>query len=256
MPYLKRTWTEATPINTTNLQSIEDGIAARFQYRRAIGGGDDWNTITQEGVYKVALLGSNAPAGAYTYGALVVFTDEANMIQQMYFPHDTDSRPYTRIKYNATDWQPWLRLANATHSHAAADLPSGTTGAKGIVQLTSTISTSTTLAATPNAVKTANDNANTRVFAGASNGDISQIMALLVNMDTRGLHVTARDANGKITQVEERDGAVLLRLWTMGRNVTDGKIDVIYEEVDGYQITHTINRGADRKITSITKTVG
>lgn len=122
MPYLKRTWTEATPINTANLQSIEDGIAARFQYRREVGGGDNWNAINQEGVYKVALLGTNAPVGAYTYGALVVFTDEATMVQQMYFPHDIDARPYTRIKYNATDWQPWVRLANATHSHTAADI--------------------------------------------------------------------------------------------------------------------------------------
>lgn len=62
--------------------------------------------------------------------------------------------------------------ANSSHEHSAAHitsgtisndrLPSGTTSAKGIVQLTdSTSSTSTTTAATPNSVKSAYDLANT-----------------------------------------------------------------------------------------------
>jgi len=51
--------------------------------------------------------------------------------------------------------------ANASHSHGASDLPSASTSAKGIVQLsTSTSSTSTSLAATPSAVKAAYDLAN------------------------------------------------------------------------------------------------
>lgn len=53
--------------------------------------------------------------------------------------------------------------ANASHSHGASDLPSASTSAKGIVQLsTSTSSTSTSLAATPSAVKAAYDLANSK----------------------------------------------------------------------------------------------
>ncbi len=51
--------------------------------------------------------------------------------------------------------------AATTHSHTAESLPSASTSAKGVVQLsTSTSSTSTTLAATPSAVKAAYDRAN------------------------------------------------------------------------------------------------
>ena len=53
--------------------------------------------------------------------------------------------------------------ANISHTHTANDLPNGTTSAKGIVQLsTSTSSTSTSLAATPSAVKQAYDLANSK----------------------------------------------------------------------------------------------
>ncbi|WP_052692141.1 tail fiber protein [Teredinibacter purpureus] len=48
--------------------------------------------------------------------------------------------------------------ANSSHSHSTGDLPSASTGAKGVVQLSSsTGSTSSTLAATPAAVKAVND---------------------------------------------------------------------------------------------------
>lgn len=53
-----------------------------------------------------------------------------------------------------------------TGTVAAARLPDASTGAQGVVQLsTSTSSTSTTLAATASAVKAANDNANTKLAA-------------------------------------------------------------------------------------------
>jgi len=59
--------------------------------------------------------------------------------------------------------------ANASHSHGASDLPSASTSAKGIVQLsTSTSSTSTSLAATPSAVKAAYDLANNKADSVAT----------------------------------------------------------------------------------------
>ena len=59
--------------------------------------------------------------------------------------------------------------ANASHSHSASDLPSASTSAKGIVQLSaSTSSTSTSLAATPSAVKAAYDLANSKADSVAT----------------------------------------------------------------------------------------
>ena len=51
----------------------------------------------------------------------------------------------------------------SSHSHGAGDLPRTTTSAKGVVQLSSAVnSTSTTLAATASAVKPAYDLANSK----------------------------------------------------------------------------------------------
>lgn len=66
-----------------------------------------------------------------------------------------DSVPWTGVSGKPSTFTP------ATHSHTATDLPSGTTSAKGVVQLsTATNSASTTLAATASAVKSAFDLAN------------------------------------------------------------------------------------------------
>jgi phage-related tail fiber protein len=71
---------------------------------------------------------------------------------------------------------------------ASARLPSGSTAASGIIQLTdSTSSTSTTTAATPNSVKTAFDLANGKV---ASNTAITAGTATKITYDAKGL-VTA-----------------------------------------------------------------
>jgi hypothetical protein len=61
-------------------------------------------------------------------------------------------------------------LTNAgTSSAANLSISAGTTSAAGALQLTDSVaSTSTTTAATPNAVKTANDNANTRLLQYAT----------------------------------------------------------------------------------------
>lgn len=68
------------------------------------------------------------------------------------------------------DAVPWAGVSGkpsaftpAPHTHAAADLPSASTGAKGVVQLNNTTnSTSISLAATANAVKTAYDLASAK----------------------------------------------------------------------------------------------
>jgi hypothetical protein len=60
----------------------------------------------------------------------------------------------------ATERTNWNAKAEGNHTHTAGDLPNGTTGAKGVVQLSTSISsTSTSLAGTASAVKTAYDRA-------------------------------------------------------------------------------------------------
>ena len=67
-------------------------------------------------------------------------------------PDNKSNTGHKHTKANITDF---------AHSHAAGDLPSGTTSAKGVVQLTTSVSsTSTTLAATASSVKAAYDKGN------------------------------------------------------------------------------------------------
>ncbi|MBY6105026.1 tail fiber protein [Ferrimonas balearica] len=96
----------------------------------------------------------------------------------------THSHPYAATSHthsiaNITNLQTVLDGKSATHSHpyapsshshGAGELPSATTSAKGVVQLSSsTGSTSTTLAATASAVKAAYDKANhTHPYAASS----------------------------------------------------------------------------------------
>ena len=76
----------------------------------------------------------------------------------------------------ATRWPTWSEVTSkpstftpASHTHGEADLPNASTSAVGVVQLNNTVtSTSATQAATANAAKLANDNANNRI---AKSGD-------------------------------------------------------------------------------------
>lgn len=79
-------------------------------------------------------------------------------------PRLSDARPPTAHTHNASDINEGVFDIDRIPSIPASKLPEATTEAKGIVQLTtSTSSTSTTLAATASAVKAAYDLANGRV---------------------------------------------------------------------------------------------
>ena len=84
-------------------------------------------------------------------------------------------------------------FAPSSHSHSAGDLPSATTSAKGVVQLSSAVnSTSTTLAATASAVKAAYDLANSKWTYNEAT-----IKAVKVNSaGTADTLATARTING------------------------------------------------------------
>ncbi|MGG4503821.1 tail fiber protein [Paenibacillus polymyxa] len=73
----------------------------------------DWNTATLSGAYNVALSSwtgySHYPAGAYTYGKLVVFYDSGAFVQ-IYFTHDNPGRIYTRVSFTGLDWRSWTEV--------------------------------------------------------------------------------------------------------------------------------------------------
>jgi hypothetical protein len=100
----------------------------------------------------------------------------------------------------ATRWPAWSEVTGkpstftpSSHSHGAGDLPSASTSAKGVVQLSSAVnSTSTTLAATASAVKSAYDLANSKWAYNEAT-----IKAVKVNSaGTADTLATARTING------------------------------------------------------------
>jgi hypothetical protein len=69
----------------------------------------DWNTLTTAGIYSVgaaSFTGANTPSSAYPYGQLVISTN-GNVVVQQYYTHTSPVTVWTRVKYNAADWQPW-----------------------------------------------------------------------------------------------------------------------------------------------------
>lgn len=92
-------------------------------------------------------------------------------------------------------------------------LPTASTTISGIVQLNNTVSsTSTTLAATANAVKLANDNANSRAMASHSHSELRS-PGNEANLQMQG--------DGNLVIYRSSDGAVL---WFSGSSVSDRRI--------------------------------
>jgi hypothetical protein len=103
-----------------------------------------------------------------TSGELAVKAIEVKQDGAVHIDNLISSLPWANVTSKpstATRWPSWSEVtdkpstfAPSSHSHGAGDLPSATTSAKGVVQLsTSTSSTSTTLAATASAVKSVYD---------------------------------------------------------------------------------------------------
>jgi hypothetical protein len=76
----------------------------------------DWNSILQPGVYRIYAgnTNSNAPAGAYMYGTLVVFGAGGGIASrtQVYYSHQGGA--YWRTAWNGNDWGGWVGAANST----------------------------------------------------------------------------------------------------------------------------------------------
>ncbi|MGZ0042049.1 phage tail protein [Paenibacillus ottowii] len=128
---------------------------------------DDFNLMIAQGNWRIDRASftpatDHSPPGAYPKGTL--FVTSTNVTEGMTIIHiyvDDTGGVYKRVRTVDGVWLPWDGLASKNHTHSASDLPSASTQARGIVQLnTSTGSTATDQAATPSAVKAANDRAN------------------------------------------------------------------------------------------------
>lgn len=89
---------EATNAMLKNV--LTDAVAYRTHNK-------DADALLQSGIYQVTYGMNNLPAGAYYYGALVVF-NAGLFVAQVYFPHyKTKGHDlYTRVWYN-DKWKPW-----------------------------------------------------------------------------------------------------------------------------------------------------
>ena len=149
-----------TPLRSQNLLDTY-GIGARSNY---VPDGSNLATFFNDkkpGFYRLynpATSGyTNYPTDvAFTWAEIIVTNHENTNSRAMMLITNT-ARTYTAT-VNSGSFSGWkLKLQRE-------DLPIASTSQQGIVQLTDSVnSTSTTTAATPAAVKVANDNANTRV---------------------------------------------------------------------------------------------
>jgi hypothetical protein len=162
---------------------------------KVISGSTDLNTMKTSGFYGLSSV-TNGPAGQSGSLLVLVIAYNTSYVRQLAFDLDNNAQMYWRTCNNGS-WTSWEQFESVVGSQAKADaaetnaknasipltqknaangvaptdssnkvpvanLPDGTTSAKGVVQLNSaTNSTSTTQAATPSAVKAAYDKANT-----------------------------------------------------------------------------------------------
>lgn len=116
---------------STGAKNVRFGSAGSSTLaKETLGGTTDLNTLVSNGVYRAAGSSTyvNFPAGAYTFGTLVVHAT-GNSVTQVYYPHNDNSAQiaaYERTKWNASDWFGWTAISKDGHVHAASEITSGT----------------------------------------------------------------------------------------------------------------------------------
>ncbi|WP_252361721.1 tail fiber protein, partial [Paenibacillus terrae] len=178
---LSENYKDTRPTTVPNSKALSDLYTASMADKGKVFM-DDFNFLLSPGVWRVdrstfTPATDHSPPGAYPKG--VLFVAKADVTEGLAVVHlyvDDTGGIFKRVRTVAGVWTTWSELADKNyaapkqHSHTAADLPSATTQARGIVQLnTSTGSTATDQAATPSAVKAAYDRAE-QAFTQASNG--------------------------------------------------------------------------------------
>ncbi|MEE4566823.1 pyocin knob domain-containing protein [Paenibacillus polymyxa] len=90
---------------------------ANSAYRNRGNVPTNWNDATLSGSYNVTLSAwtgyLNYPAGAYTYGKLVVNYDSGACVQ-IYYTHDNPGRIYQRVSFSGNDWREWTEEFTVT----------------------------------------------------------------------------------------------------------------------------------------------
>lgn len=114
---------DATNINAGTLADARLSSTVYID-RGSLSASADWNTITTQGTYRqgaASWTGTNQPTGAYSFGTLSVLTSNTSVTQN-YYPHNTTTGPWTRTKWNASDWQAWQRIWTNTSDGAGSTL--------------------------------------------------------------------------------------------------------------------------------------
>lgn len=113
---------DATPTWALLLDLNTDQTTTLQTKGTVVGSGTDWNSMTVAGVYSVsaATMGTNGPAGGYTYGTLVV-TAIGTVVAQLYLTHGA-SNVWYRSKLNASDWTAWTMQWNSVNDGAGSGL--------------------------------------------------------------------------------------------------------------------------------------
>lgn len=161
---------ETTTGAQTKANTAESNAKAYAMNSISVGSTADPNT-TQESY--ILTNHTNAPPGTQYWHIMTLFySSKTGNRSQIAVAYNGNPTIFVRKMYGTT-WDAWVQMESV--AGAAAQISShmgvsATTGARGHVQLsTSTTSTSTTMAATPSAVKAAMDQANA-AFQSASDG--------------------------------------------------------------------------------------
>ncbi len=114
----------STATNSTSTTQVAAASAvkaaydlANSAYRNRGNVPTNWNDATLSGSYNVTLSAwtgyLNYPAGAYTYGKLVVNYDSGACVQ-IYYTHDNPGRIYQRVSFSGNDWREWTEVFTVT----------------------------------------------------------------------------------------------------------------------------------------------
>ncbi|WP_019636641.1 tail fiber protein [Paenibacillus fonticola] len=153
--------------------------------------------------------------------------------------------------------------AKKSHTHAASDLPSATTQARGIVQLsTSTVSTAADQAATPSAVKAAMDRANEAFQAGneRKKNVVDALIALGVSASIADSWDTLISKMGTVNKGLDRyflfrRGVINLCNFIEVSRGGDGYVSFVQSGSEVYMTASCINVGENRSYLTIGSTL-
>jgi hypothetical protein len=85
------------------------------------------------------------------------------------------------------------------------------------------------------------------------NSAVAKVNAVILENDTRNTVLTY--TSGKLTKVEEKDGATIIKTTSMSFNATNGKLETIVEGAGGVTVTTTLTYDGSGTLTGTAKVV-